>query len=706
MVDTERQDLSRRKSKNKKALKAGKTVLIFILFMFLALFWSVAVYYSTIIYSGKFFSLVVFSGRFFWAGMGPLTFKIGIAVFIFCLAGSLLLYRYRPRFWWAVYPITLVILLILVPCLDLRPRENQVSFPPSFSDAPASSDSHSGVSGRIIKLGEEVREGVAVKPNSRTSITTDIPPSALLRFAAGVTASKDQVPYNLTVSVSDKNNTTEIMEKTIETARTAWHDLKVDLSGHAGESKKISITVSTPSAKQDERIFLSTPRIKGGKELQRLSAHPNIVLIVIDTLRADHVGAYGYEVRETSPFFNKFWQEQGVLFEQAYSTSSWTTPAVASMFTSLYPARHGAYNVPHGILESSLLTLPEVLDRAGYRTIGLSGNYLISASFNFTQGFDSFHDMGNYFAHWNGDQVIADRFRKEFSSNSSQPLFLYVHFVNPHYPYSKQPLFIPESKRVLESMLVANVLRSNMATWYGMKFFPELPRQKAELAENALLSDYDREIKRSDSALRHIYKTLETRGETDDTLFIVVSDHGEEFNDHGGFMHRTTLYNEQIHVPFLVAGPALGKAGSRVSCPVSLIDVMPTILDYAGIEGPPGMEGRSLWPLMEGEQCEARVLYSELDQRNLEEYFLEAAIKDDLKIIKRIENNEDSFELYDLAADFSEYQDLYSRRKKAAGELIPELVKLESVRYDMSRPGKSPLKHKHSRILRAMGYVQ
>ncbi len=706
MVDTKSQGDNLNKGKHSKALKAGKVFLVLASLTLLALLWSVTVYYSIIIYSGRFFSLVVFSGRFFWVNMGPLTVKTGMAVFFFCLVGSLLLYRYLPRFWWAVYPASVVVLLILVPCMDLRPREKQVSFQPSFSDTPASTENNSALSTRRIKLVEEVRKGSTIGPNSRINITTDVPSSALLRFSAGVVVSKDQVPYTLQVFVRDKDNTTRVMNKTIATTRTDWHDVKVDLSGHAGESRRISIVASKPSADQAERVYLSIPRVESAKDQQRLSELPNIALIVIDTLRADHMGAYGYEVRETSPFFKKLWQEQGVLFDKAYSTSSWTTPAVASMFTSLYSARHGAYNVPHGILKSSLVSLPEVLDRAGYRTMGFSGNYLVSPSFNFTQGFDSFHDMGNYIAHWNGDQVIADRFRKEFSSKSRKPLFLYFHFVNPHYPYSRQPLFVPESKRVLDSLVVENVLRSNLATWYGKKFFPKLPEQQAELAENDMLSVYDMEIKRSDSALRHIYKTLESRGEADNTLFIVVSDHGEEFNDHGGFLHRTTLYNEQIRVPFLVAGPSLKKAGSRVSCPVSLIDVMPTILAYAGIEGPAGMEGKSLWPLLQGGQCETRVLYSELDQRNQEGYFLEAAIKGGLKLIKRIENNEESFELYDLAADFSEYNNLYSRRTKAVGDLVPYLVQLESVRYDMSRPGEAPVQQRKSRILRAMGYVK
>ncbi len=305
---------------------------------------------------------------------------------------------------------------------------------------------------------------------------------------------------------------------------------------------------------------------------------PNVVVITIDTLRPDHLG-FGGATRETAPFLAEL-ASRGTVFDRAFSTSSWTAPATASLFTGLYPTRHGVvlgffahFQQEGGAADSLELrpmprdraTMPEVFRDAGYTTFGLATNLNIAPPLGFDRGFDHFEHLDDLPA---GD-LLARLGEWKPALDAAVPFFLYLHLNDVHWPYEEHaPWFTPSEDK-----------RANF------------------------VSAYQSEISLLDTVLRRLYEDYDLGR---DTLIAVVSDHGEEFLEHGAWDHRFTLYRELTQVLFLVHGPDLGVPAQRVETNVGLVDVLPTVAELARIEEPPLGNGRSLAPLLrEGERDES-----------------------------------------------------------------------------------------------------
>lgn len=319
---------------------------------------------------------------------------------------------------------------------------------------------------------------------------------------------------------------------------------------------------------------------------------PNIVLIVIDTLRADHLPFYGYH-KNTAPFMSGL-ASSGIVFDNVYATSSWTAPSTASIFTSLYPLQHG---VVHGLIASRKLkkknpmiamnripedieTIAEVCKRAGYKTFAVSGNANISKKMGFAQGFDRFRFKSRGKAHHINN--LLKKWEEEI--RSSGKYFVYLHYMDPHYPYMKN------------------------APWY----------READNQEDDLISAYDSEINYVD---KYIGELFEHFGWDTNTLFIMTADHGEELFDRGGRGHGKHLYEETIRVPLLIYPPALvGEQTVHVSQNVSIIDILPTMRHILGVPMEPRDEGISLLPVarIDGENAAQRYLMSHLLRREEE----------------------------------------------------------------------------------------
>lgn len=319
------------------------------------------------------------------------------------------------------------------------------------------------------------------------------------------------------------------------------------------------------------------------------SGPPNLLVVVVDTLRADRLGVYGYD-RPTSPRFDAF-ARRATTFERASSPSSWTKPSIASLFTSRYPSEHGALSYATS-LTPQVPSLAELLQRGGYRTVGVAGNFVhLGERDGFARGFDVWETLSYRAEDAPGEHSpasagqINERALELIDVDTERPLFLYVHYMEPHTPWRP-----PEYQR---SRFARSHGRGAVA---ATSHVVELAagRRSAEPGEVAWLSDlYDAEIATADAAFGELLDALRARGWLERAMVVVTADHGEEFGEHGGFFHGHTLHGELLQVPLLIRAPGQRTASRRLE-PVDLLDIPTTVLAAAGIPAAESMRGRSL----------------------------------------------------------------------------------------------------------------
>ena len=346
-------------------------------------------------------------------------------------------------------------------------------------------------------------------------------------------------------------------------------------------------------------------------------SRPSVILVVIDTLRRDHLSVYGYE-RPTSPFLERLATE-ATLFTRALSTSSWTKPSMMSLFTGLLPTEHGTEGEnTRGSDELTLLT--EIFADHGYETAAFSANPYVSRTFGFDQGFQVFElhateAAGRPAEHYADAREVLTHARFWLDRRIDSPFFLYIHLMNVHGPYRAPDAY---RQRFLEAPSTDFPFWSPL--WVDIAHRGRIER-RAEVTEEHLRdlrARYDGAIAYTDELLGTFVADLRVRGILEQSVLVITSDHGEELFDHGSFGHRQTLHPEQLEVPLLLRLPAADAGGMQIDSPVSIIDVAPTLLDVTGIltELPGGSFGRghSLLPEIEGQrQSEAaRLLMAEL----------------------------------------------------------------------------------------------
>ena len=331
----------------------------------------------------------------------------------------------------------------------------------------------------------------------------------------------------------------------------------------------------------------------------------------VDTLRADHLGSYGYE-RATDPHLAAF-AEDAVLFEAAYAPSSWTRPSTATLLTGLAPAAHGAITGADRI-DPDVALLGDLLASRGYRSFGWTANPNVLDVWGFDRGFERFVDLldgkridtdaQHFLAELQGGQHLVE-------DPEGRPRFLYLHTVDPHQPYGPPRTAAGE---------VAGFAGFDAAE-RGLSFDPSLVQKPARVrpgietqALRATVDAYDAEIAYSDAVFGALLDELRRTGRYDDALIVYTSDHGEEFLDHGSAGHQQTLFEEVVRVPLLVKFPGNVHAGRRIDAPASLLDVVPTVLRAAGAAVPQGLEGVDLRELARGAGDDQRQVFFDLDR--------------------------------------------------------------------------------------------
>jgi len=431
-----------------------------------------------------------------------------------------------------------------------------------------------------------------------------------------------------------------------------------------------------------------------------------VILIGVDTLRADHLGLYGAS-RPTSPFLDEL-AAGGAVFEHAFATSPWTLPSFASIFTGRLQSGHAAGILlsnsdeewdPNRIglhervmLDPAAETLAEALRGAGFETIAVAQNPNLDPAFGVDRGFTVYdYRQGSYDDKRRAD-VVVDLAFEHLDSRTGEDFFLFLHFFDPHMQYDAPAPYGGMFTGGLDGGFTLPVA--------------EDPRELDRDAENLsqarkefISAAYDEEIRFLDSQLERLVDGLRERGLWDTSLVIFTSDHGEELFEHDGFEHGHTVYNEVIGVPLIVWGP--GVTPGRGVVPVSIADIMPTTLDALGMVPPDGIFGTSLWPyLHDGDDLSSRLIVAEGVLYGSEK---KTGILWPHKIIVDPEDNR--VELFDLEADFGESSPL-----PAGTDTAQRLLDLLELRLLASRQGVTyeqiELDPELRRRLRSLGYIR
>ncbi len=416
-----------------------------------------------------------------------------------------------------------------------------------------------------------------------------------------------------------------------------------------------------------------------------------VILISIDTLRADMLGAYGY-ARPTSPVLDALAQ-QGVLFEKALSTSPWTLPAHASMLTGLYPAHHGAIHEHRGLAQG-MPTLAEVFHDAGYRTGAVVNSLYLSERFGFRRGFEDFE----YIEETEGTREPAPTFERALDwleKGDERPFFLFIHDYHVHSHYRSLPEF--------EALLVEGSSESVRGTTQELVEVRNHRRRYSKAELEHVMALYAAGIRQTDAQLGRLIEFLEAEGRLEDTLLVVTSDHGEEVLDHGGVLHGVTQYEELIQIPLVLRGPGVAR-GKKIATPVSLVDLPATLAALRELDWPAGSDGidlAGLWstPPLETQQ---RVLYSQADHSTGPPDMIRSARIGRQKLIRN--RNSKQVLLYDLLEDPNERRDISADRP----EVVAILERALDALHQGAKKGQTlpELDESDRERLEALGYIR
>jgi arylsulfatase A-like enzyme len=422
----------------------------------------------------------------------------------------------------------------------------------------------------------------------------------------------------------------------------------------------------------------------------------NVILLSIDTLRADHLGAYGYP-RPTSPHFDAL-ADRGTLFEEVVASSSWTIPSHATMLTGLYSSTHGVDGL-HKVLPDDLPTLPEWFQNAGFETAAIVNARVLPHA----QGralFDHFEEISPNMRLARGtaprvNQAVFDWLRRE--RESKRPFFLFLHYYDVHSDY----IALPRFRVAFEEPYVGSARGTNEQL---IDYFSRFLRHWGPAEARHLRNLYDSGIRQMDKRIQLLFKGLDRLGILDDTVVLLTSDHGEEFLEHGSVLHSRTLYEEQLRVPLLLIGPDIPQ-GLRVKGAVSNIDLAPTALALAGVESPAGLPGvdlRAAW-LEPDRWPPDRALFAETDEwvGRVKGGFRRAIRRDGWKLL--LDEPSGEIELYDLRRDPKEEQDRSGDEPAIRDRLREELRAF--VERKQSSADRLEIDPKTAEELRALGYA-
>ncbi len=418
------------------------------------------------------------------------------------------------------------------------------------------------------------------------------------------------------------------------------------------------------------------------------AGRPNILLISIDALRADHLSCYGYD-RHTSPVLDNL-AAQGTRFSRAFANTHGTPPSHTTLLSSLYQESHrvgiDSTSTTGRSIPSGIQMVQEIFAGAGWHTMAVTGGGHMSAGFGFSRGFDEYIDLARGVDQ--GMEFLLEHVRGPVEAG--WPVFAFFHTYEVHSPYHP-----PRGFRRLFGEHTGAVKASSEAL---LKIQKEpasvLTREDFEYLESL----YDGEIRYTDEVLGKLLASLESLGFLDNAIVVVTADHGEEFGEHGGVLHGGTLFEELLHVPLIIGGAGINRGIVDPSL-VSLVDIAPTLLSLTGLEIPNVMEGRSVFGRPSEKWQDQRVFAQYGDQ-------LYCVRTPRWKLIQRTSNQR--VKLFDLHRDPGERRNLSAQRPNLSAALLAELEDWRARRpqLDLDSRREVELTEEMVEELRALGYVE
>ncbi len=429
--------------------------------------------------------------------------------------------------------------------------------------------------------------------------TGRVPPGAELHAGVQILPEAWQVIRGLRAWVvarsGDESEVVDVV-RTTGRERPRWLDFTASLARWEGREVTLEFHADLeglpPEHRSTHLVVWGPVRLSSPAERER----PNVLFILVDTLRYDHLTPYGYK-RETSPEIARVLAQRGAVVEEAYSQAPWTLPSVVSYMTSRYPGEllgddPAAYGIPGGVP-----TLARSMKALGYETGAFVANKVLHTGNGFAQGFDTFYSPP---AETDAlDQPDAAELNSRvlpwLEAHRNDPFFLYVHYLDPHDPYDNPDLvdgrspFYPDYRGRISGKHVQGV--------YAGKIPLDDPADDTE----HLKALYDSEIRYVDRFIGRLIDSIPPHV-LENTLIVLTADHGEEFREHGGWKHGFTLYEDQIHAPLLVRWDGRVPAGSRLKGTVRLLDLLPTLVRAAGGKKDPSWEGIDLLPALTGKE--------------------------------------------------------------------------------------------------------
>lgn len=572
---------------------------------------------------------------------------------------------------------------------------------------------------RKLKLGGKDMNVIVSPPESQYGFNIDLSEGSVLDFGIGIVREYDSEWMIQGLSGEKGVNFMVVLESEGRKRTVFQHYLAPPPVEDRETVSFLRQRLDLPRA-EDIRLYLIT---EGNAENKAFWYNPvlfkkganstNVILISVDTLRADHLGCYGYD-RETSPNIDSL-AKNSVLFSHVYASSPWTLPSHVSMLTSLHGVHHQVYHDDER-MDPAMLTLADLLRQDHFFCSAFTGGGFVSSVYGFSKGFDMYQEGGRGF-HRQDAAEYSYRLVAEWLDTHSKDknFFLFVHTYQPHDPYAcpepYKDMFLAEDAKWRHINLMGHLGgRSNL-----FKPLSEGERQN-------IVDLYDGEVRYTDEALiGPLIKKLKQLDLYDNSLIIFTSDHGEEFYDHKSWGHGHQLYDESLRVPLLVKFPGSRFQGTKVSNLVSLVDVMPTVLEEFRIDiSELALDGMSLFPAIEGKDREDRsfwadigdnVLNSHVPQKistnsGFEKFILNKKFtEEDLAYFDHPPPETGPVELYDLKGD--PHEELNIADNRAA--LVNQLIRTIEVLYSQARKRRSlepEIDEDLKEQLRALGYIK
>ena len=571
---------------------------------------------------------------------------------------------------------------------------------------------------RKLKLGGAEINVLFSPPKSKFTFSLNIPENSVLEFGIGNV--RDENSEELIKSTGNEEGgatflisfETKGRKKTIFQKHVPFPDKdeKHSFSRHC---------IDVPYTQEDVELSLVT---EGGEHNFSFWYNPvlyrkerslrNIILISIDTLRADHLGCYGYN-RDTSPNIDSL-ASDSALFLNTYASSPWTLPSHVSLMTSLHGVHHQVY-YDREKMDSNILTMADILRQNNFSCSSLTGGGFVSSVYGFSKGFDTYHDgVGGVFQQDSAGllfRVVSEWLDREKNKN----FFLFLHTYQTHNPYA-----CPYPYKTMFTREGAKWRHIDLVSYLGGK--PGLFKRLPEEERQNIIDLYDGEIRYTDEKLiGPLIGKLKEMELYDQTMIIFTSDHGEEFYDHKGWGHGHSLYDESLKVPLVIKFPGSKFKGKEIGNIVSLVDVMPTVLEEMGIDfSDLNIDGRSLFPVIQGKEKGDRKFLADIGSNVLNSRIPQKISinigKDKLILNKKFSTKDLDFflcappalkpvEFYDLKQDSIERKNIADKKSVLVNQIIQQINEIYSKakKRKISRP---EIDEELLEQLKALGYIR